>query len=70
MNAEWISQKSPGLLAIVVGLGFLVIAFFNSQYRYFFLIVAIIALVYAYKQLKKKDTPFEKHERDVRRKMM
>jgi 4-hydroxybenzoate polyprenyltransferase len=70
MNAEWISQKSPGLLAIVVGLGFLVIAFFNSQYRYFFLVVAIIALVYAYKQLKKKDTPFEKHERDVRRKMM
>jgi 4-hydroxybenzoate polyprenyltransferase len=70
MNLEWISQKSVGLLAIVVSLIFLVIAFFSSQHHYFYLVVAFIAFVYAYKQLKKRDTPFEKHEREIRRKMM
>jgi hypothetical protein len=70
MNLEWISRKGPGLLAIIIGLGFLAIALFNSQYRYFFLILAIVALAYAGRQLKKKDTPFERHEREIRRKMM
>jgi hypothetical protein len=70
MNTEWIAQKGSGLLAIIVGLGFIGIGYWNSRYRYFFLVVAIFALVYACKQLKKKDTPFERREREIRRKMM
>ena len=70
MNLEWISQKGPSLLAIIVGLAFLAIAVFNSQYRYFFLCAAIVALVYGNRQYKKRDTPFEKRERELRRKTM
>jgi 4-hydroxybenzoate polyprenyltransferase len=70
MNMEWISQKSSGLLAIIIGLGLLTIAFFNDQYLYFFLAAAILAFAYAYKQFKKRNTPFERHEREMRRKIM
>jgi len=70
MNLEWVSQKGASLLAIVVGLGFLAVGIYDSRYRYFYLVVAIIAFLYAYRKFKKRDTPFEKHERDLRRKMM
>jgi 4-hydroxybenzoate polyprenyltransferase len=70
MNLEWISQKSTSLMAAAIALGFIVIAFLDSRFRYFYLIVAIIALIYGYKQFRKRDTPFEKHEREIRRKRM
>ncbi len=57
-------------MAFAVGLGFIGIAFLDSQYRYFYLCIAIIALVYGYKQFKKRDTPFERREREIRRKTM
>ncbi len=57
-------------MAFVVGLGFIGVAFLDSQYRYFHLCIAIIALVYGYKQFKKRDTPFERREREIRRKTM
>jgi hypothetical protein len=70
MNTEWISQKGAGLLAIVIGLGFMAIAYSNSRYRYFFVVVGALTLFHACKRLKKKDTPFEKREREIRRKTM
>ena len=70
MNLEWISQKSSSLMGIAVGLGFIAFAFLFSQYMYIHLCVAVVALVYAYKQFKKRATPFEKREREIRRKVM
>jgi len=70
MDLEWISQKGASLAAILVGLGLLALGIYDSRYRYFYLVVAIIAFVYAYKKWKKRDTPFEKREREMRRKMM
>jgi len=70
MNLEWISQKSSSLMGIAVGLGFIAFAFLFSQYMYIHLCVAVVALAYAYKQFKKRDTPFEKREREIRRKVM
>jgi 4-hydroxybenzoate polyprenyltransferase len=70
MNLEWISEKGTSLLAAVVGLGFIVIAYLNSQYRYFHLCVAIVVLVYAYKRFKRRDTPFERREREARRRRL
>ena len=57
-------------MAIAVALIFIAFSFLHSQYKYFHLCVAIVALVYAYRQFKKRDTPFEKHERELRRKTM
>jgi len=57
-------------MAIAVGLAFIAFAFLFSQYRYVHLCVAIVALLYAYKQFKKRDTPFEKREREIRGKVM
>ena len=70
MNLEWIAQKGPSLTAIIVGLGFIVIASLDSQYRYFHICVAILALIYGYRQLRKRDTPFERRERETRRKTL
>lgn len=70
MNYEWISEKGAGLTAFAVGLVLLVISYFESQYRYVFLVGGIIALYFGYKQLRKRDTPFQKRERELRRKRL
>jgi hypothetical protein len=70
MNLAWISQKGAGLMAILVGLLFIAFSFLHSQYRYFHICVAIVAFVYGYRQFKKQDTPFERRERELRRKAL
>ena len=70
MNLGWISEKGASLMAFVAALGLLAAAFFYSQYRYFFICVAVVAFAYGYRQLKKQATPFEKHERELRRKTL
>ncbi len=70
MIKEWIAEKGTSLIAVVVALGFVGIAFLDSQYRYFHILVAILALVYGYKQFKRRDTPFERRERDLRRRRL
>ena len=67
MNLTWISEKSTGLLALLIGLGFLGMAYFNAQYRYFHLAVALVALYLGYKRISRRETPFEKRERELRR---
>lgn len=57
-------------MAIVAGLIFIAFAFLHSQFRYFHLCVAIVAFVYGYRQFKKRITPFEKRERELRRKTL
>ncbi len=70
MNLEWITQKGTSLMALAVGLVSIAIAFTDTKYIYFWLCVAIVALVFGYKRFKKRDTPFEKRERELRRKTM
>ncbi len=67
MNLNWISERSAPLLAIVIGLGFIWIAYIDAQYRYFHLVVALICFGFAYKRLTRRETPFEKREREMRR---
>jgi hypothetical protein len=67
---EWMAVKGPSLIAFLVGIGLIGIAYLEIQYRYFFVACAIIAFVYGYKQLRRHDTPFQKHEREMRRKQM
>jgi hypothetical protein len=67
MNIRSISEKSPALLAIIVGLGFLGMAYLDAQYRYFHLAVALVAFWYGIRRLSRKETPFEKRERELRR---
>jgi hypothetical protein len=70
MNMEWISEKGASLTAFLVGLGFIVVSIVSSQYRYLFICIAICFLVYGYRQFKKRATPFEKHERELRRRRL
>ncbi len=70
MNMEWISEKGSSLICFAITLGFIGLSFIHSEYRYFHLVVALIALVYGLKQFKRRDTPFEKHERELRRKSL
>jgi hypothetical protein len=70
MNLEWIAQKGTSLMAFIVGLGFIAVSLLYPRYMYFFLCIAILAFIYGYRQLKKRDTPFEKRERELRRKTM
>jgi hypothetical protein len=70
MNMEWISEKGASLTAFGVGLGFIIVSIINSQYRYLFICLAICCLIYGYRKFKRRDTPFEKHERELRRKQL
>jgi hypothetical protein len=67
---EMLSQKGTSILAFIVGLVFLVLAFFDARYRYFHLCVSVLAFLYGYRHLRKRDTPFEKRERELRRKTL
>jgi hypothetical protein len=68
MNLEWISEKSTSLICFVIALALICLSFIHIQHRYFYLVIAIVALAYGWKQFKKRITPFEKHERELRRK--
>jgi hypothetical protein len=57
-------------MAFVITLGLIVVAFLDIRYRYFYLCVAVVALLYGCRQFRKRDTPFERHERNTRRKIM
>jgi hypothetical protein len=70
MNMEWISEKGASLLAFAVGLGLIGMSFVDSPYRFLFFFVAIGVLIYAYKRFKRHETPFEKHERELRKKRL
>jgi len=70
MNMEWISEKGASLMAFLVALGFIGASLIFSHYRYLFIGLAICAFVYACRQFKKRHTPFEKHERELRRRRL
>ena len=70
MIQEKLSQKSASLTAFFIALVFLMFAFFYIQYRYLHLCIAVLAFIYGCRQLKKRDTPFEKRERELRSKRM
>ncbi len=67
---EWIAEKGASLVALLIGLGLIGVSFLDPQYRYFFLCVALVALAYGYRLYKKRDTPFERREREMKRKQM
>jgi hypothetical protein len=67
---EWIAEKAASLLAFLVGLGFVGVSFLEPKYRYFFLCLALVAFVYGCKQYRKHDTPFERREREMKRKQL
>ena len=67
---EWIAEKGTSLIAFLVGLGFVGVAFLDAQYRYFHICIALIAFGFGYKRLRKHSTPFEKREREMKRKQM
>jgi len=70
MNMEWIAEKGTSLLAFIIAAGLIGIAALDAQYRYLYICVAIIFFVYGYRRLKKRDTPFQRREREMRRKNM
>jgi hypothetical protein len=70
MNMEWISEKGSSLISFAIVLAFVGLSFFHSQYRYLYLVVALGVLMYGIKKFKKRDTPFERHERELRRKSL
>jgi hypothetical protein len=67
---EWVAEKGTSLLAFLIGLGCIGVSFLEPQYRYFFLCLAVLALIYGCKKYRKHDTPFERHEREMKRKQL
>jgi hypothetical protein len=70
MNMEWISEKGSSLISFAIVLAFIGLSFFHSQFRYLYLVVAFCVLIYGIKKLKTHDTPFERRERELRRKSL
>ncbi len=67
---DWIAEKSTALTAFLVALAFICAAFFYYQFRFIFICLALIAIAYGFKQMKKHVTPFQRHEREMRRKQL
>jgi hypothetical protein len=67
---EWIAEKGTSLFAFLIGLGLIGASFLDPQYRYFFLCLAVLAIAFGCKRYKQHDTPFEKREREMKRKQM
>ena len=67
---DWVAEKSTSLMAFLVALAFIAVGFFYDQFRFICICIALIAIAYGYKQLRKHDTPFERHEREMRRKRL
>jgi hypothetical protein len=68
---EWIAAKSTSLMALLIGIVFFGLAWLDgASVRYFCFCVALLAICYGLKQLRKHDTPFQKHEREIRRKQL
>lgn len=67
---ERLAQKGSSYTAFFFSLLFVVFAVADARYRYFHVCVAILAFIYGYRQFKKRDTPFERRERELRRKNM
>ena len=70
MIREKLAQKSTSLTAFFIALLFLVFAFFYTQYIVLHICIAVLAIIYGFRQLKRRDTPFEKRERELRSKTM
>ena len=66
MKMIWIYEKMPSLLAFLIGLGLIGISILDSQYRYLCILLGISAFYYGYRYLKRKETPFERKEREIR----
>ena len=66
INMKWIVEKASALIAAAVALGFIAAAYFGRQYRLFYVAVAVLALLYSSRKFRKKDTPFERRERELR----
>jgi 4-hydroxybenzoate polyprenyltransferase len=67
---EWIAEKSASVIAFLIALVFIGLGFYSPQFRWICICIALIAIVYGYKQLKKHDTPFQRQEREIRRKRL
>jgi len=66
MKLMWMWDKAPSLVAFVIGLGLIGIALLDAQYRYLYILLAIVAFYYGYRYLRRKETPFERKEREMR----
>jgi hypothetical protein len=66
MRNGWMWENTSSVLAFVVGIGFIVVAFLDAQYRYLYLLLAILAFYYGYRRFGHKETPFERKEREMR----
>jgi hypothetical protein len=66
MKRIWFYEKMQSLLAFLIGLGFVGVSILDSQYRYLYILLGILAFFYGYRNLKRKETPFERKEREMR----
>ena len=70
MILEWIAEKGTGLMAVIVAVGLIAVAFLDTGRWFLYIILAVLALIYARKEFKKRATPFERRERELRRKKL
>ena len=66
MKKLWVNEKMPSLLAFLIGFGLIGVAILDSQYRYFYILLGIMAFYYGLRNWKRKETPFERKEREMR----
>jgi len=66
MKSAWMWEKIPSILAFLIGLGFVGVSILDAKYRYLYILLGILAFYYGYRNWKRKETPFERKERELR----
>ncbi len=68
LNPNW--DRSIGVLSAFIALGLVLWVFFDVRNVLVYLLLALAASVLAHKRIKKRETPFERKEREMRRMRM
>ncbi len=67
---NWSANKLQGGCWIFAGLLVLIYAFYDATYRYVFLVAGIGLLLYGQHVFRKRETPFERRQRELKRTQM
>ncbi len=64
---HWGTKQNQGLTWLIVGLGFLGFSFWETGYRFLWIVLGLWMVWYGQRLIRQVETPFERKQREARR---